>query len=490
MRTRLTRSSFASSLACPRLGWFSRLLTPPAELSTDHGTLAERFSAEEQREIHPRAHALFPNATLVTRQAYDAACWQTQDLIERKSTVAVLEAAFGTATCRARADALVRANDAWRLYEVWPESRPSAAILNDTAFIWMVIAATGLNLEGASLLLVSDHFRGGMSDRELFQVTDVSGQVRERATQFAHDLPTIEAQTRSAEPPPPRMVAHCQRCPLFNSCTGAGVEHSVFELPHMTTSQLNTLLGRGWRAISDIEDEALLHGRQKSVWRSVRDGKINVGEGLGDELQALQWPVHYLNLETSATVLPLFDTVAPFERQPYLYSVRVSNEPGRLGAHRAFLSSHDKENSRELTERLLQDLGSAGTILAYSHQATRVLKAMARRHPNLAQPLAGTVNRVVDLRAIIRRNLYHPGFHGKLDFRAVLAAMVPGLTYIDLEIEESATASAAFAFLCKRSYYSPVRAPLVRRDLYSYAARNTLALMRLHEALRAMQPQA
>lgn len=483
MSTRLTRQSFANSLACPRLGWFSRLLAPPAALSPDQGTLAERYSTEEQREVHARARARFPDAATVTRQAYEAACWQTQDLLERTSTRALLEAAFGTTTCRARADALVREGDAWRLYEVRPERHLTSGILNDAAFIQMVLHAAGLRLSGATVLLVSGDFRTGMPDRDLFQALDVSEGVASRAARFAQDLPVIEAQTRSSEPPPPRLVPHCRRCPLFTSCAGADLEHPIFELPHLSPKQLSAMLARGWSSVGDVPEEAPLRQRQKTVWRSIREGKAVAGDGLRGELEAIQWPVHYLDLETVGTVLPLFPDVAPLEQLPFLYSVRLCDAPGRLVAHRAFLSPHDRESSRELAERLLLDLDSDGSVLVYSQYQTRVLRGLARRHPDLAQPLARVGGRLVDLEAIVRRNLYHPGFHGKLTMRAVLATLVPGLSYIDLEIEDARTASASFAFLSRGGYYSATRAPLIRRDLYSYCARDTLGLMRLHEAV-------
>ncbi|MBN1151753.1 MAG: DUF2779 domain-containing protein [Dehalococcoidia bacterium] len=488
MSTRLTRQSFANSFACPRLGWFSRQATPPVQLSPEHGTLAERYSSEEQREVHARARALFPDAAMVTRQAYEAACWQTQDLLERPSTNAILEAAFATNMCRARADALVREGDSWHLYEVKASTHLTSDALDDVAFVWMVLDMAGVDLGGASVLLVSRDFRAGMPDGQMYHAVDVSEAAKFRAKQFAQTIASTEAQTRTSEPPLPRLIPHCRRCRLFESCAGAGIRHPIFELPLLDSTQLTAMLEHGYKAVTDIPDAALLKRRQQKVWQSIVDDRIVVCGDLHADLETIQWPVHYLDVDTVGTALPLFPGIAPFEQLPYLYSVRLCSEPGKMQAHRAFLSPHDRESTHEMAERLLQDIGTDGSVVVYSPYLSRTLRWMAKSHSDLSQALLRLEERLVSLETIIRRDVYHPGFHGKTSLRAVLAAMVPGLSYIDLEIEDAASASASFAYLSRGVYYSPARAPLIRRDLYAYCARDTLGMMRLHEALIHIDP--
>jgi len=181
--------------------------------------------------------------------------------------------------------------------------------------------------------------------------------------------------------------------------------------------------------------------------------------------------------------MPLYPGIAPFEHVPFLYSLRACDEPGRLRSHKSFLSPHERAGDRELAERLLQDVDAAGSIIIYSAYQSRIIRGMSRRYPDLAAALGGLLRRAVRLESIVRHNFYHPGFHGRTCLRNMAAALVPGFTYIDLEIEDEASASASYAYLAKGDYYSSARAPLIRRDLFAYCARDTLALMRVHEAL-------
>ncbi len=484
MPGRLSTHSFLNSVVCPRLGWFSRLETPPVQLDPERGTVADRLKSDEAQDIRERARTLFPNAPLVSRLAYDAACWQTQDLLDLASTSAILDAAFGTSTCRARADVLMRTGDSWYLYRVKDTTYYTDEIVDELAYEWMVIDATGVNLSGASVLLESDSYRVGMPDRALFaSPTDLTSRVAKRATEFKHALPQIDAVTRAAEPPTPRLIAHCRLCPLFRSCTGAGVANHIMELPHLSPRQLQRLLDRRYQAITDLPDSTLLTKRQETVWQSVTSGQPVVTGDLKSDLGAMTWPVRYLDLETVSTAMPLFPDVAPLEQLPFLYSTRLCDQPGSLRGHNAFLSPSDRNGVRELAERLLQDLGTEGTIIVYSQYQTRVIRGLALRFPDLAVALRALLQRTTILETIVRRDFYHPGFHGRTSLRSVAQALVPGFTYIDLEIEDEALASASYASLVKGDYYSPARAPLIRRDLYAYCARDTLAVVRVHEAL-------
>ena len=483
MPYRLSKHTFLNSARCPRLGWFSRQATPPVELAPRQTTVADRFPADEQREVHDRARILFPEATRVSRQAFEAACWQTQDLLDRASTSAILEAAFGTSTCRARADALVRTGETWCLYSIRACASSTSELVDELAYDWMVLDAAGVNLGGAILLLLSSDHRVGMPDYSLFTPLDVTAVVASRAEEFGPSVTSLDAFTHAPEPPAARLIPHCRKCPLFRTCTGAGIRHPLFELPHLTARQLHKLLELGYQEVTDIPDRTLLTERQSTVWRSITNDQLAVTDDLRGHFDAVAWPAYYLDFETAATAIPLFPDIAPLERFPFLYSVRTCDRPGGMQSHRAFLSPHERAGARELAQRLLQDLGSEGSIIVYSGYETRTIRWLACRHPDIAGPLRELLRRIVVLESVVRRNIYHPGFHGSTSLRAVLPALVPGFTYIDLEIEDAASASASYAYLAKGGYYSAARAPLIRRDLYAYCARDTLALVRLHEAL-------
>ena len=89
-----------------------------------------------------------------------------------------------------------------------------------------------------------------------------------------------------------------------------------------------------------------------------------------------------------------------------------------------------------------------------------------------------------DLLKVIRDSYYHPQFHGSLSIKSVLPAIAPELAYDDLEIRDGGTASLRFQEMAT-STLTGARAHQLTEALRDYGARDTLAMAKLIEQLRA-----
>lgn len=87
--------------------------------------------------------------------------------------------------------------------------------------------------------------------------------------------------------------------------------------------------------------------------------------------------------------------------------------------------------------------------------------------------------------AIIRQNFYHPDFHGSSSVKVTLPVIVPDMSYYDLEIADGDSASATFAYLALGRYQSEAKREIVKRNLLDYCARDTMAMVKLHERLHS-----
>ena len=87
----------------------------------------------------------------------------------------------------------------------------------------------------------------------------------------------------------------------------------------------------------------------------------------------------------------------------------------------------------------------------------------------------------------MRDHVYHPDFGGSFSIKKVLPALVPELGYDDLEIQDGGSASAALeTLLLDTDALSAAKRQELRRDLLRYCERDTFAMVRLHERLRAL----
>jgi predicted RecB family nuclease len=125
-------------------------------------------------------------------------------------------------------------------------------------------------------------------------------------------------------------------------------------------------------------------------------------------------------------------------------------------------------------------------VLVYSNYESTCLGELAARFPDLAPGLRRIGDRLFDLLPVVRSHLYHPGFDFSFSIKTVAPALAPGLDWSDLDtIAEGTAASAAFASLAAGRVAPPERERL-RKALRRYCARDTLALARVHAALRVL----
>jgi len=474
----VSKNVFLNALACPVLGWMLRT----GEAPRPRLTLGDRFRFEQGREVGRRARTLYPDGLMVADVNLTSAARKTDDALN-SLVPAVFEGAFLADGFVTRADVLEREAEGWYLVEVKSGANDRAEYIDDMAHTYMVADSCGLKIGGVSLLLVSRDFRLGMPDDALFARINHTEEVLARVEELETIRWEIEEITRAEEKPGPQLIMGCRHCDLFRSCVGEGIENHIFDLPRLSQTRFDQLVEQGIVRIEDIPNGFDLTENQTRVKDCVQRGESYVGEGLRTELEAIEWPAYYLDFETMMTAIPLYPDIAPYTQLPTQYSIHVCSDVGRVIGHCEYLADPARDCRRELAECLLRDLGKQGSIIAYSSFENAVINGLAQPFPDLSDALGALRERIVDLEAIIRRNYYHPDFHGSTSIKATLPALVPGMSYKGMKIGEGDSASAAFAYLAMGTYWKPDEVEAVKRNLLKYCKQDTLAVVKLHEKL-------
>jgi hypothetical protein len=110
---------------------------------------------------------------------------------------------------------------------------------------------------------------------------------------------------------------------------------------------------------------------------------------------------------------------------------------------------------------------------------------LAVRFPDLKPRLDAVIRRLLDLLVIVKANVYHPSFGGSYSIKKVLPALVPEMSYDDLDIRDGSAAIAQFAAMA-HGQYSAQEVASTRENLLKYCKRDTEAMVRLHERLLEM----
>lgn len=156
--------------------------------------------------------------------------------------------------------------------------------------------------------------------------------------------------------------------------------------------------------------------------------------------------------------------------------------------HHGWLADGPDDPREPFAWALLDACQGVGTILAYHAPfEQRCIARLGDALPRLAGRLSRLRDRVKDLLPIVRDHVYHPGLLGSFSLKDVLPALVPGMSYDDLAIQDDEAASAVLeAMLLGGDRIPPSEKRLLRRNPFKYGERDTLAMVRVHQRLREL----
>ncbi|MFI5338574.1 MAG: DUF2779 domain-containing protein [Candidatus Methylomirabilales bacterium] len=436
-------------------------------------------------EIGELARERFSGGILVTVESLgiSGALAQTHDLLANPKVPAIFEAMFEFEGVRVRVDILERtAEGRWRLREVKSSTQVRDDHLDDVAIQAYVLTGAGVSLENSELMHINKDYvyAGGNPDLEqLFLREDVTEEVAARQGDIPGRLAAMREALASSSAPAIEPDHHCfdpYECPFWDHCTKTKPARWVFYLPGGKRT-FQELMSRGVQTIDKIPADFRLSGIQQRM----KDNVEWIGPGLKRELAALRDPVHHLDFETFMPAIPRYPNTRPYQTIPFQWSNHIVSRDGQM-RHEQYLCMDSKDPREEFTQTLLESIGREGTICLYSGYETRIFKELADAIPRLRPELEGAIERFWDLLSVIRTHYYHPDFQGSFSIKSVLPAIVPGLGYDDLEIQDGGMASLQYYRMIFEATDKAEKAR-IRTALLNYCKRDTLAMVELRKAL-------
>lgn len=123
-------------------------------------------------------------------------------------------------------------------------------------------------------------------------------------------------------------------------------------------------------------------------------------------------------------------------------------------------------------------------ILVYSAYEQTRLNELARDFLDLRTALSGIIDRLADLLPIVRKAVYFAKFRFSNSIKSVAPAFCPSFSYDDLNgIADGGAASTAFLQIASGKISNPLEVSKLRSELLAYCDRDTLAKVKLHQAL-------
>lgn len=419
----------------------------------------------------------------------DEALKETTLALEDETCPAIFEAAFVHQGVLVRADIIERLPEGgWRLIEVKSGTRAKEVFVQDLAIQVWVLQGAGLDLRDAGVLTLNrDYVYDGehLDLQGLFRfhplMQEVEGLQDSLQIQVGSMLTTLDADDAPKIPP----GDHCfvpYHCPYHDHCTRDLVtpKHPIGEIPRLSAGKREQLQLSNIVEASDIPDSFPLNNLQSVVRESVKENRHIIHGDVQGQLARLAAPILHLDFETFAPAVPRFAGTRPFDAIPFLFSVH-REEQGNVPTHTDYLHEGADDPRPRLAEELIAALGQKGSICTYSGYERGVIDALARALPEHAAALKAIRSRLFDLLNLVRSTYYHPEFHGSFSIKRVLPVLCPDLSYKELSIADGQ--SAAYEYMRALEENDPEVRQRIFKDLRAYCELDTLAMVRVKEAL-------
>ena len=483
----LSKSTYMRGVQCPKALYLfknRRDLMPPID-SARQGVFDTGTS------VGVLARQLFPGGLDLQPQSsfdYSGSIEATRAAIESRAPV-IYEAAFLFEDVLAALDILVLTSEGWKAYEVKSSGSVKDYHVRDAALQAHVIEGAGVLLADISIIhLNTSYVRDGELDlTRLFQIASIREEVSIERAQVGGRIADFKAMLATEQEPAVDIGPHCDEpfaCDFMAHCwADEPAEGSILTLTRARGREWE-LRRRGVRRLVDVpegEPLSLVQRRQVEGWRT---GRVEVDRGeLQRWLKDLRYPLYHFDFETFQAAVPPSIGTRPYQQIPFQYSAHAQVSPGVTPEHRYFLGEGGADPRESLTQRLIQDLGPEGDILAYhaSFERDRI-KELARDLPHHAAALLRILDRIKDLETpFLKGWFYAPAMNGRTSIKQVLPALVPELSYRDLSIQEGDTASRLYWQMSSGQYTGDVEK--LRADLLAYCERDTMAMVRILSVL-------
>jgi hypothetical protein len=482
----LSKSRFMSGLQCPLRLWYecyNRELipeTPPGQQAI--------FDAGH--DVGRLATQLYPGGVLIEEDHlhHEEGVQRTLEVMADLDIPAIYEAAFTYDGVRVRADILKRLkNGKWDLIEVKSNTAVKDVHLPDAAMQYYVLKGAGVDVNKTFLMYLDNQYvyDGHKLDLDsLFSLTDLTKEAVSLQISIAGQIMGLKGMLAGSAPPEVSPSRHCSNpydCVFLGHCTRDMPEHWVMNLAGITQRNLNELAAMGVNDIRDIPDAFKLSEIQERIRRCIINGNEYLYPDLKTELEDVEYPVHFLDFETIMPAVPRYGGTRPYQTIPFQWSDHILYNDGNI-EHREYLCEQDIDPREEFSRSVIQALGNMGTIFIYTNYEITILKGIAQQLPQFSKDINNTLERFKDLCALIKKYFYHPGFNGSFSVKSVLPALIPWMSYKNLEIQEGGTAS--LEYMRMRDPLTPEKEKKrIKSNLLTYCGHDTMAMLKIREEL-------
>lgn len=484
--TYLSKSLFVRGLQCHKSLYLHKY---HPELKDELSEELEALFASGQ-DVGLVARQLFPGGVEIPYEglSYAEQLARTTEEIQ-KGTETMYEAAFSHQGVFVKVDILHKGLGGWEIYEVKFSASVKDVHFDDVAIQYYVLKGTGLPVSKANLTHINTGYvrRGDIDPQKLLVSKDLTQAVIERQALIPVELEKMREMLSGSEPKID-IGSHCgepYECDFKGHCWAHLPSPSVFDFGDKGKPDAFSLYQRGITRMEDVPPD-LLGWRQQMQLEGVLHHKNHIDvEEVKAFIESLWYPLCFMDFETIFQIpIPMFDGTRPYQQVPFQYSLHIIDKPGGEPRHHEYLADGTTNPQKGFLDSLLSVLPQNGCILVWN-QTLEVgrLKELAAAFPAKRKEIEAIIGNIRDLMIPFRdKSVYHWQFNGSYSLKAVLPALVPELSYDNLQISDGGMASSAW--VCMVQSTEEEEKAKIQRHLLQYCHLDTWGLVRILEEIK------
>ena len=414
---------------------------------------------------------------------------KTLDFINKDETI-IYEAAFLYNDVYAALDILVKDKEGWKAYEVKSSTKITDTYIKDAAIQYYTINNSGIDLKDISIVYINNQYvkDGELDIHQLFNIESVYDQVLEFLPRIPNEVRRLKNVIESTEIPEIDIGLHCSDpydCDFKGTCWKHVPDYSVFDIANLRNKKKFDLYNQGLMSLDQIDlRKTSLNANQVLQVESEVNGTTHIEtDQIRGFVEELSYPLYFLDFETINPAIPIYDGSKPYQQIVFQYSLHIQQTPTSSIQHHEYLADPTHDPRIGFIKQLINDCGSIGDILVYNISFERgKLNDLAEVFPTYSKAIKDIVIRLKDLMMPFQKKWYYtPEMKGSYSIKFVLPALVPELSYNELEIKEGGTASNTFLSMVNGSFEGDTEK--TRSQLVEYCKLDTYAMVKILERL-------
>lgn len=487
-----SKSRYCLGVQCPKILWLKK--NRPDDFD---GSVMNESVLQNGSEVGDLAMGLFGDYEEVPfSEDVSQMIPATQKLIDA-GVKNICEASFSYDNCFCSVDILRNlGNGNVEIYEVKSSTSVKEINEHDVAYQYWVLTKLGYNVQKVCLVHIDSSYvrQGELELDKLFSIEELTEIAVKKFDEVEKNISSFRMYLAQDDEPNQALGCQCRDpygCGFWKHCFSKYAkenEPTVWDIAGMRTSTKQKYFDQGLITFEQLHAAGVL----KENYLEQVDVELNnlppqiIPGSVKDFLKTLSYPMYFLDFETFAPAVPLYDNSSPYEQIVFQYSLHYIEEKGGELKHKECLAYPGSDPRRQIAEQLCRDIPLDVCTVAYNmtFEKSRI-HSLANMYPDLSDHLMNIYRNMKDIMEPFRYRWYYTKeMQGSYSIKYVLPALFPddpSLNYHNLEgVHNGGEASDTFLKMQKMDKDELEK---WREHLLRYCELDTYAMVKVLEKL-------